>query len=92
MASKLAFAATVGLAAALPAPQNKPLIVGGVEASAGEFPYIVSLQQGGSHFCGGSLYSSTVVITAAHCSTGISPSQVTVTGGTNVSPNQTMSL
>jgi trypsin len=84
MVSKLALAATVGLAAARPAPQNKPLIVGGVEASSGEFPYIVSLQTN-SHFCGGSLISSTVVITAGHCSVGFQPSDVRVRAGTTVS-------
>jgi trypsin len=43
-------------------------IVGGTAASSGEFPFIVSLQQSGSHFCGGSLLNANTVITAAHCS------------------------
>ena len=45
-------------------------IVGGVEASHGEFPYIVSLQSG-SHFCGGSLIAKNWVLTAGHCVRGI---------------------
>ncbi|CAN9119264.1 unnamed protein product [Alternaria alternata] len=51
-------------------PEDAPAddIVGGTTASAGEFPFIVSLQRSGSHFCGGSLLDSTTVITAAHCS------------------------
>ncbi|KAK0388347.1 hypothetical protein NLU13_4592 [Sarocladium strictum] len=82
MVSKLALLLTIGLAVARPAPQeNKPFIVGGVEASAGEFPYIVSLQVSNSHICGGSLISPTVVVTAAHCS-GRQPSQVRVRAGT----------
>ena len=41
-------------------------IVGGVEATKGEFPFIVSLQSSyGSHFCGGSLIKKNWVLTAA---------------------------
>ncbi|MFY2559388.1 serine protease [Corallococcus terminator] len=49
-------------------------IVGGVEARPGAHPWIVSLQQYGSHFCGGSLIrvsatkeETDIVVTAAHC-------------------------
>jgi len=48
-------------------------IVGGVEARPGSHPWIVSLQQYGSHFCGGSLVpiagknETDIVVTAAHC-------------------------
>ncbi|MFP2902442.1 serine protease [Corallococcus sp. 4LFB] len=48
-------------------------IVGGIEARPNSFPWIVSLQQYGSHFCGGSLVrvgnkeESDIVLTAAHC-------------------------
>ncbi|GAB77376.1 trypsin [Austwickia chelonae] len=42
-------------------------IIGGVAASRDEFPFMVSLQTSRGHFCGGSLYRSTMVLTAAHC-------------------------
>ena len=83
MLSKLAFAATVGLTSAAPMPQNKPFIVGGVEASAGEFPFIVSLQRNGNHFCGGTLIAPDVVLTAGHCS-DYPASSVTIRAGTTV--------
>ncbi|MCP3061506.1 serine protease [Myxococcus sp. K38C18041901] len=53
--------------------QGAQEIVGGVEARPGSWPWIVSLQRGGSHFCGGSLIrvgsmqETDIVLTAAHC-------------------------
>ncbi|WP_036375777.1 trypsin-like serine protease, partial [Micromonospora sp. ATCC 39149] len=40
-----------------------PYVVGGTPAAQGEFPFMVRLSMG----CGGSLYSPTLVLTAAHC-------------------------
>jgi secreted trypsin-like serine protease len=40
-----------------------PNVVGGTRAAQGEFPFMVRLSMG----CGGALYSSTIVLTAAHC-------------------------
>lgn len=43
-------------------------IIGGTEASIGQFPSIVSLATvEGGHFCGGTLLNSNTVISAAHC-------------------------
>ena len=42
-------------------------ISNGEIAKASEFPYFVSLQSWGSHFCGGALISPKHVLTAGHC-------------------------
>lgn len=42
-------------------------IVGGNEAPAHEYPWIVGLSKQGKLYCGGSLISHNYVMTAAHC-------------------------
>ena len=42
-------------------------IIGGTPASMGEFPWLVSLQLFGSHYCGASILDKYTILTAAHC-------------------------
>jgi trypsin len=49
---------------------GRDLVVGGHEAPEDRHSYVVSLQLGGRHFCGGSLVARDVVLTAAHCRQG----------------------
>ncbi|XP_045892595.1 chymotrypsinogen B-like [Micropterus dolomieu] len=42
-------------------------IVGGADAVPGSWPWQVSLQTNGLHFCGGSLINNQWILTAAHC-------------------------
>ncbi|XP_037623636.1 ovochymase-2-like [Sebastes umbrosus] len=47
-------------------------VVGGAEATDGSHPWLVSLQNRGSHFCAGSILTDRWIMTAAHCFTSLS--------------------
>ncbi|KAG7201683.1 hypothetical protein KM043_004411 [Ampulex compressa] len=42
-------------------------IVGGQNAAPHEFPWLVSITRKGGHFCGGTIITSKLILTAAHC-------------------------
>lgn len=42
-------------------------IIGGSSVKPNEIPYLVSIQSGGKHICGGSILNENFVITAARC-------------------------
>ncbi|XP_073845133.1 trypsin alpha-4-like [Musca autumnalis] len=62
-------------------PQLDGRIVGGVATTISDFPWQISLQRSGSHSCGGSLYSSNIIVTAAHCMQYVSISVLKVRAG-----------
>jgi len=55
-------------------------IVGGVDATLGQIPHIISLRRT-SHSCGGSILSQYTIITAAHCVSGANPSVLSIRYG-----------
>jgi secreted trypsin-like serine protease len=46
---------------------NNERMINGAQASAGDFPYIVSITVGGEHICGGFIYNRDWVVTSASC-------------------------
>ncbi|KAI8422231.1 hypothetical protein MSG28_006125 [Choristoneura fumiferana] len=75
--------------AALAAPKNGQRIVGGSSTTVDQYPYMSNMQYGWFgvwwfQACGGSLLTSTSVISAAHCYIGDSPSEWRVRLGTSM--------
>lgn len=58
-------------------------IVGGTPTTISSFPWQVSLQRSGSHSCGGSIYNSKIIVTAAHCLQSVSASVLRIRAGSS---------
>ncbi|KAM8764537.1 serine protease 55 [Rhynchonycteris naso] len=60
-------------------------IIEGTEAEVGEFPWLVSVQAGNEHFCGGAIINEWWILTAAHCLTAeeLHPKDLSVVLGAN---------
>jgi trypsin len=66
--------------------ENSTDIVGGVAASQGDLPFIVSVQLSGfGHLCGGTLVNANTVISAAHCYAGSETDSYSIRAGSLVS-------
>ena len=81
-----ATAAIAATAATAALAQTDPRIVGGQEATPGEWPWQVALVQSGGdtylgQFCGGSLIAADWVLTAAHCVDNDAPGDIDVVAG-----------
>ncbi|XP_052756189.1 transmembrane protease serine 9-like [Galleria mellonella] len=76
------------VSSALAVPQRSSRIVGGSPTTVEQYPYMTNMQYGflGSiwfQFCGGSLLTSTAVLSAAHCYEGDRPTDWRVLVGTS---------
>ncbi|MEU1280233.1 serine protease [Streptomyces sp. NPDC005805] len=92
-----ATAVTAGTAQAAPKDDRaKPgvRVIGGKEQATGAHPWMAALLTKGKEnpvkrqFCGGSLIADTVILTAAHCVTGVKAKDLEVTVGRTVLSNK----
>ncbi|EFX74965.1 hypothetical protein DAPPUDRAFT_56547, partial [Daphnia pulex] len=57
-------------------------LVGGTAAAPGEFPFQAALNLNGG-LCGGTLISESIILTAAHCLSGVTANTLSLRGGAN---------
>ncbi|CAF3197292.1 unnamed protein product [Rotaria socialis] len=73
---------TCGLRPLINTGDSPDRIVGGTASLRGDWPWIVSMQRNGNHFCGASLINDEWLITAAHCVVGVTnPSTIRILFG-----------
>ncbi|NUT90579.1 MAG: serine protease [Saccharothrix sp.] len=74
--------ALVTLAPSAAATEDPKIVGGTVVTDVDQYPYVVALiTPDGKQFCGGALIAERRVMTAAHCTSGLTPSEVRVVGG-----------
>lgn len=64
-------------------------ILGGEDASEGQFPYIVSIRYQTRHLCGGAILDDSTILAAANCVDKASPSALTIRVGSTKLSEQT---
>ena len=64
-------------------PASVTRIVGGESAGTSTWDWAVSISLNNTYLCGGAILSSSWIITAAHCTSGIPAAQLTVFAGSN---------
>lgn len=57
----------------VPMEQAQGRIVGGVVATIEQFPWVVSMRHQGGHRCGGSIISTTRILSVAQCTVDVAP-------------------
>lgn len=86
----LASVSTAHAATSADRDRPSPRIIGGTEQADGAYPFMAAVLSKGEEspfdrqFCGGSLLSSTVVMTAAHCVEDTKPEDIETTVGRTV--------
>ncbi|RZC38769.1 uncharacterized protein BDFB_007927, partial [Asbolus verrucosus] len=65
-------------------PKIDSRIVGGVATTIEEFPYQVSIMFIDTHFCGGSIIHPSFIVTAAHCTDGLTATDLLVRAGSTM--------
>ena len=81
VAKAVAFTAIVGTIGVAGSIHRADAIVGGAPVNSAGAPYQVSLQSGGGHFCGGTILSDRIILTAAHCVVDETAAGITVRAG-----------
>ncbi|XP_054737872.1 trypsin beta [Anastrepha obliqua] len=80
--------ANAGLQSLESVPMPDGRIVGGTDADISQYPHQISMRYKGSHRCGGSIYSSSIIVSASHCVTGVEASQLSIVAGISLLSEQ----